>query len=141
MPRPRKLTKKNPYSKINNKSKKNTKKYNRKLKKSLMHGGAKGSLGSPYNTIPNSGFVQEEGKEKYNQCFWISIRDYLNNYRGLNVTVGQIKRLINLLPRTDIQQMDYWETPMYREAVDLLATLLATKLEPNDSWFRDRDLS
>jgi hypothetical protein len=24
---------------------------------------------------------------------------------------------------------------------DLLATLLATKLEPNDTWFRDRDLS
>ncbi len=132
MHRSRKLTKKNQSTKINkskNNRQKNSKKYKSKSKKSLMCGGVKGSLDSRYMTIPNSGFVEEERTEKYNQCFWISIRDYLNNYRGLNVTVGQIKRLLSLPPTTDRQQMDYWETPMYKQAVDSLATLFDLRIE------------
>jgi hypothetical protein len=114
--------------------KKKTKKTN-KIKKNktinkfrIMYGGVKGGLGDDYMTIPNTGFVEEEGIEKYNQCFWISIRDYLNIYRNLDVTVGQIKRLIDLPDETDLQQMD-WENRMYKEAVNLLAVLLDLRIE------------
>ncbi len=113
---------------------KKTKKTN-KIKKNktinkfrIMYGGVKGGLGDDYMTIPNTGFVEEEGIEKYNQCFWISIRDYLNIYRNLDVTVGQIKRLIDLPDETDFQQMD-WENRMYKEAVNLLAVLLDLRIE------------
>ena len=98
-------------------------------KNNCKSGGAKGKLTDVYKTVSNSGKIIEEGKTKYNQCFWISIMDYLNMFRGLNVTVGQIKRLVDLPASTDTQQMDYWETAMYRTAVDILAELFDIRIE------------
>ncbi len=102
-----------------------------KIKKTKINtvGGAKGKPTDNYKTVSNSGSIFDEGKQKYNQCFWISIRDYLNMYRGLNITVGQIKRLLYLPESTDSQQMDYWETPMYRLAVNRLAELFDIRIE------------
>jgi hypothetical protein len=94
----------------------------------FMRGGVRGALESRYITIPNNG-VPNGDIDKYFQCFWISIRDYLNNYRRLNVTALEIKRLFGLGPETDTEQMDYWETPIHKTAVDTLAILLDLRIE------------
>jgi hypothetical protein len=116
-------------SKSLQKNKNNKTKTKTKITKIKIVGGAKGKLTEQYKTISNSGAIFEEGKKKYNQCFWISLRDYLNNFRGLNITVGDIKRLVNLPASTDFEQMDYWETPMYKTAVDILSVLFDIRIE------------
>ena len=96
-------------------------------------GGARGRLTDRFVTVRNSGAIFDEGKQKTSQCFWISIRDYLNMFRlnmfeHPNVSVGQIKRLVGLTESTDNQSMDYG-TSIYKRAVDRLAELFDIRIE------------
>lgn len=51
-------------------------------------------------TVPNNGTGGEPGL--YNQCMWISIRDYLNYHRGIITTVRELKRSVGMGPDTDV---------------------------------------
>jgi hypothetical protein len=72
--------------------------------------------GGKYITIKNSGYVNENGINMYNQCMWISIRDYLSYVRGINITVQDLKNMVGLGPDTYDEMFD-WETPRYRDAI------------------------
>ena len=53
--------------------------------------------GNPFRTIGNRGSVTENGVNMSNQCMWISIRDYINNFTNRGpITVSEIKRIAGL---------------------------------------------
>ncbi len=89
----------------------------------------KGGNPDVFMTINNNGYVKEGDREKYDQCFWISIRDYLNNFRcRQDVTVGQIKTFLGLDLSTDSEKFDL-DTPKYRRAAEDLARQLNLRID------------
>jgi len=89
----------------------------------------KGGNPDVFMTINNNGYVKEGDSEKRDQCFWISIRDYLNNFRcRQDVTVGQIKTFLKLDSSTDSEKFD-WETPKYRRVAEELARQLNLRID------------
>ncbi len=80
-----------------------------------------------YYTIPNSGSVREmyHGREirMYNQCFWISIQDYLAYCRGERRSIIEIKEMAGLDRDTDYKMAD-WENPIFRRGIERIAEVL-----------------
>ena len=72
--------------------------------------------GARFSVIPNSG--AEDGMT--NQCMWISIRDYLKHYLGMKLSVRGVRKMAGLDATTEHQMFD-WETPKFRQALELIA--------------------
>ncbi len=92
----------------------NLKKYNKyKLKylqlKNQMKGGK--PTGPPHKvdillTLKNNGSRPEE-PYLCEQCMWISIRDFLEYHRGINMSVRKLKASVDLGPETDKTEFDH----------------------------------
>ncbi len=115
----------------NKKSKKNIKKMNKRFSNKWVNSKYKNQKGGDpkkYITIANDGHVNENGIDKYNQCIWISIRDYLNNFLfRKDVTVQQIKHFLKLDVSTDREMFDI-DIPKYSEAIELFAKALDIRI-------------
>jgi hypothetical protein len=116
----------------------NLEKYNKyKLKylrlKNQMKGGR--PTGPPRKvdtllTLANSGSRPEE-PDLCQQCMWISIRDFLEYHRGINITVRDLKASVGLGRDTDKIEFDYYaktdkQESFYQKLVELCKNLNIT---------------
>ena len=101
----------------------------------------KQSGGARFSVIPNTGL--EDGMS--NQCMWISIRDYLVHYLGMKISVRGVRKMAGLDATTEHQMFD-WETPKFRQALELIAHKFNLQLhfysvdhngEPNSVLYHD----
>jgi hypothetical protein len=116
----------------------NLQKYNKyKLKylqlKKQMKGGEPTGLPKKVDcilTLQNNGSRPEESY-LFLQCIWISIRDFLEYHRGINITVRELKAFVGLGPETDKIEFDYYfkiNTPdsFYQKLIQLCEILKIT---------------
>lgn len=80
-----------------------------------------------------------------NQCMWISIRDYLQNYRDINISVREVREYAGLDATTEHSQFD-WETPKFRHGIERVCEICSLQLNcylvdhdgrPNEYLFFD----
>jgi len=97
--------------------------------------------GNNFTVIPNSGAI--DGMS--NQCMWISIRDYLQNYRNINISVRELREYAGLDQTTEHTQFD-WETPEFRRGIERVCEIFSLQLncylvdhngQPNKYLFHD----
>ena len=100
----------------------NGRKYNYKNDKTKRGGNP-----THFITVSNNGSVIENGEEMKNQCFWISLRDYFNNFGcRTGVTVRSLKTLARIRPETEEEMNGEVDLRVkeYKHAAELLANLL-----------------
>jgi hypothetical protein len=77
--------------------------------------------GAPFLSVPNNG---SDGSGISLQCIWISIRDYLNYFHGIKISVANLKRIVDLDPDTDQIEYDDDTQPILRAGLERLAALI-----------------
>jgi hypothetical protein len=87
------------------------------LNKNVLKGGER------YIVIPNNG--QIEGMT--NQCLWISIKDYLQNVLGNNITVRQLRQQAGLDASTENKMFDF-DTPEFRSAIERISSIYGLEI-------------
>ena len=99
-----------------------------KYKYKLQKGGHK------FHVIPNSGRVTEylDNETKFemsNQCIWISLRDYFQNFLELQSSVLELKNIAKIdIYNTQNTQFD-WETPNFRRGIEIIAQIYNLRIE------------